>query len=81
MKCPNGLHLRVAAEVVKMTQDRDATVHLKCHGCPKVNACSILELLTLGASVGDQIELQAEGPDEDDVVTDLTNLFEEGAGI
>jgi phosphotransferase system HPr (HPr) family protein len=79
--CENGLHLRVAAEVVKRVQIHNGTVHVRCNGCPKVNACSIMELILLGAGQGTEIQITAEGGDEEAVLDSLTEIFSDGAGI
>ena len=75
------LHLRVAARIVKEMQNHQATVHLHCVGCPRANACSIFELLKLGARRGTPLEIVAEGPDEEAVLQALAEVFDAGAGI
>ncbi len=79
--CEHGLHLRVAAEVVKRVVKQDSTVHIHCKDCPRANACSILELLLLGAENGTEIQITAEGNDEDTILNSLTEVFSEGGGI
>ena len=81
VRCEHGLHARVAAKVVKLAKSHEATVHIHCDGCPRVNACSILELMLLGAGVGTRLHMLAEGPDEDAVIDALTGVFLEGGGI
>ena len=81
VQCEGGLHLRVAAQIVKEMQQRRSTVHLQCAGCPRANACSIFELLKLGAAKGTPLEIVAEGPDEDATLRALAEVFGEGAGI
>ena len=81
VQCEGGLHLRVAAQIVKEMQQHLSTVHLQCAGCPRANACSIFELLKLGASKGTPIEIVAEGIDEDATLRALVEVFGEGAGI
>ena len=81
VQCEGGLHLRVAAQIVKAAQRHQAQVHLRCAGCPRANACSIFELLKLGAAQGMPLEITAEGPDEDEALRALEELFGEGSGI
>ena len=81
VQCEGGLHLRVAAQIVKAMQQHLSTVHVQCAGCPRANACSIFELLKLGASKGTPLEIVAEGPDEDATLRALAEVFGEGAGI
>ncbi len=79
--CENGLHLRVAAEVVRRVQRHKSAVGLACKGCPRADACSIIELMMLGAGNGTEIEVEADGSDEDEVLNSLYDLFEGGSGI
>ena len=79
--CEHGLHARVAARIVKVVSNHDSEVHIRCGKCPRARACSILELITLGASEGTRIEVTAEGPDEDEVVEALEGVFEGGGGV
>ena len=81
VRCEHGLHARVAARVVKLAQNHEATVHIRCEGCPRANACSILELMRLGAGVGTPLHLVAEGPDEDAVMDAMTGVFQDGGGV
>jgi len=77
----NGIHLRVAAEVVKIAQRHNARVVLSCADCDGADACSIIDVLMLGAPCGRQITITADGPDEDQAVSELRNYFNDGAGI
>ena len=81
VRCEHGLHARVAARIVKVVRAHDSEVHIRCGKCPRARACSILELITLGASVGTPIEVSADGPDEDEVVEALAEVFEAGGGV
>jgi len=81
IQCEGGLHLRVAARIVKEVQHHQSVVHIRCKGCPHANACSIFELLKLGAAQGTPLEIVAEGPDEDAALRALSTVFDEGAGI
>lgn len=81
VKCAEGLHLRVASQIVKIAQQTSGSVHIRCQGCPRANACSVLDLLTLGATAGTPLEITAEGPDEDRVLKELGAVFESGGGI
>ena len=81
VECEGGLHLRVAAQVVKTVQVHQSAVHFRCEGCPMANACSIFELLKLGAARGPALEVSADGPDEDAALKALEGLFAGGAGI
>ena len=81
VQCEGGLHLRVAAQIVKEMQQHLSTVHVQCKGCPRANACSIFELLKLGAARGTPLEIVADGPDEEAALKALCDVFDEGSGI
>lgn len=84
LQCAHGLHLRVASQVSKIAQQSGASVHIQCAGCPRADACSILQLLTLGATAGTPLEIVAEGTDasnEAAVLAALAGVFENGGGI
>lgn len=81
LQCEGGLHLRVAARIVSEVQHRQSEVHVRCKGCPWANACSIFELLKLGAAEGTPLEVTVEGVDEDDTLQVLADLIEAGKGI
>jgi phosphocarrier protein NPr len=81
VRCEQGLHLRLASKVARVVRDHQAVVHLSCEGCTKANGCSLLELISLGASEGTHLNMEATGPDEANVLAALANVFEQGAGI
>jgi phosphocarrier protein FPr len=61
---PSGLHARPAAQVVARLQPLDADVAIEVNG-RRADARSITSVLGLGASVGDQLTITANGPDAD----------------
>jgi len=77
----NGLHLRVAGEIVKLATTHECQLSLSCNGCKHANACSIMQLLTLDAVKGTLLEVSAEGPDAELVLQKLSDLLSDGAGI
>ena len=81
VRCEYGLHARVAAKVVRQVQKHESAVHVYCDGCPRADACSILELMCLGACEGTHLQVVAEGPDENVVVDAVAGIFEQGDGI
>jgi phosphocarrier protein FPr len=59
---PHGLHARPAAAVVARARTFDARVQLEANG-RRADARSITGLLGLGAAVGDEVRLVAQGGD------------------
>ena len=81
VRSEHGLHLRVAGQIVKVAAEHDCRVKLSCDGCRHADACSVMQLLMLGAAHGSRVKVQADGPDEDAVVKLLADLCQDGAGI
>jgi len=77
----DGLHLRVASEVVRICKNHKAKVSLSCGECEEADGCSILSLLMLTASKGDQVTIRAQGIDAKNVVDKISGYFVNGSGI
>jgi len=70
-----GIHARPASLIVQTAQAFESSIWLEKDSV-KINAKSIMNLLTLGATYQTKLALSAEGPDEDDAVIELSRLFE-----
>ncbi|GMO33445.1 MAG: HPr family phosphocarrier protein [Termitinemataceae bacterium] len=70
-----GIHARPASLIVESTIGFKSSIHFE-QGANKINAKSILGIITLGAPYKSQIKITAEGPDEQEVIDRLTQLFE-----
>jgi len=75
-----GLHLTPSARVVKCAEAFKSQITL-CHDCKEANACSLLQILMLGATFGSDVEITASGPDEIEAVDRMVELLTDGAGI
>ncbi len=69
-----GLHARPAAEFVEKANTFKSRISVEKDG-KKVNAKSIIEILTLGAKYGCSIKITAEGEDEAEAVEALAKLL------
>jgi phosphotransferase system HPr (HPr) family protein len=69
-----GLHARAAAKLSHLANMFNANIYL-IYNEDKVNAKSLLGILTLAASVGNEIILQANGDDEQEAITAISDLF------
>jgi phosphocarrier protein len=69
-----GLHARPAARLAQEAQRFEADIEL-VSGEQRVDAKSILDILTLAASAGSTIELRARGTDADAALDRLEELF------
>jgi phosphotransferase system HPr (HPr) family protein len=69
-----GLHLRAAEKLVRLARLFQADVRITYEG-HMANARSILDLTTLAATCGSQLELQADGPDAEAALDALSDLI------
>lgn len=76
---PTGLHARPASELIRFVKQFDCKIFLQ-NGDKKANASSIINLLTLGATHGVELEVICEGADEvkaaDEVAAFIANIKE-----
>jgi phosphocarrier protein len=69
-----GIHARPAAMVVQATKEFLCSIYIEKNG-DRVNAKSIMGVLTLGAVYGTELKLIAEGEDEARAIEVLVALF------
>lgn len=70
-----GIHARPASLIVQTAQQFDSSIWIEKEDV-KINAKSIMNILTLGATFQTELTLSAEGPDEADAVAELGELFD-----
>lgn len=75
VKNESGLHARPASVLVKTASRYKSDFFIKMYGY-KVNGKSILGVMTLAAESGAEMELIFEGPDEEEALEMITELFE-----
>ena len=68
---PQGLGARPIAELVQVASKYESRVYLE-HGRRKVNAKSIMGMMSLEASAGESIEVMIEGIDEESAMQEIT---------
>ena len=69
-----GIHARPAALLVQATKDFKCNIYFE-KGNDRINAKSIMGVLTLGAAYGSKIKIIAEGEGEEMAVNTLVRLF------
>jgi len=69
-----GLHARPAAKLAQTAQRFDSAITIVMNG-QEVDAKSILDILTLAAGHGTNLELRAEGHDAGRALDELAGLF------
>jgi phosphocarrier protein HPr len=70
-----GLHARASAKVVEAAARFQAEITIIKDGT-RVNARSIMGLMMLAASLGSEIGVEANGPDQDQAMTAMLALIE-----
>ncbi len=70
-----GIHARPAALIVKTANEYDSEIFLE-HDNMRINAKSIMGIITLGANYKSVIQVIAEGDDEEEAVSTIVKLFE-----
>ncbi len=72
-----GLHFRPCQLIALAAQQHPGSVVLT-RGATRADAKSLLELLTLAAEQGTDLELEVTGPDAIEVVDKVSELFSRG---
>ena len=70
-----GIHARPSALIVKTANEYDSEIFLELDDM-RINAKSIMGIITLGANYKSIIQIIAEGEDEEEAVTAIAGLFE-----
>lgn len=71
----NGIHLRLASELVKAANRFDSEITIS-KDSQEVNAKSILGVAGLGAELGSELFIKADGDDESEALDYLMGLVE-----
>ena len=67
---PQGLDGRPIAELVQVASKYESKVYLE-HGTRKVNAKSIMGMMSLEASAGESVEVMIDGSDEENAMSEI----------
>lgn len=74
-----GLHARATAKLVATASDYESKVRIHGKG-REVDAKNIMQVMMLAASQGTEVELIADGPDEEAAIDALTDLINDYFG-
>ncbi len=74
-----GLHARATAKLVATASELDSSVRINGKG-RDVDAKNIMQVMMLAASQGTDVELVADGPDEEAAIEALTALINDYFG-
>lgn len=70
IKLDHGLEARPVAMLVQVASRHDSTVYLEAEG-KKVNAKSIMGMMSLGLDAGEMVNVIADGSDEDEAISNI----------
>jgi len=70
-----GIHARPSAILVQTTKNFSSNIFIE-KGSDRINAKSIMGIITLGAAYGTELKIVAEGEDEAAAVEAIVKLFE-----
>ena len=70
-----GIHARPAALLVQTTKDFNCNIYIE-KGNDRINAKSIMGIITLGAAYGTEVKVIADGEGEQNAVDAVVRLFE-----
>jgi phosphocarrier protein HPr len=70
-----GIHARPSAILVQTTKNFKSNIYMEKNN-DRINAKSIMGIITLGASYGTVLKIIADGEDEEDAVDTIVKLFE-----
>lgn len=74
-----GLHARAASRLASLASQFDSDITIQKVD-RAVNAKSIMEVMMLAAAKGSEVEISAQGCDENDAVNALTSLINDKFG-
>lgn len=74
IKLQNGLEARPVAVLVQVASKFESTVYLESNG-RKVNAKSIMGMMSLGLDNGEEVMVLADGEDETQAVSDIEKFL------
>jgi len=75
VKCEAGLHNRQATYFIQKANEYKSSLWLEM-GDRRINAKSLLGVLSMGVVQDSDVTLIADGPDEEEAVEELTKMLE-----
>ena len=75
LKCESGLHNKQATYSIQKANDFTSSIWIECNE-RRMNAKSLLGVLSMAIVTGSEVTLSAEGPDEEEAVKTLSAMLE-----
>ncbi len=80
VKMKAGLDARPVALLVQEASRYDSTIYIEC-GTRKINAKSIMGMMTLALDAGQELRVIADGADEEEAVNGIEKFLRYGAAV
>lgn len=80
VKMKAGLDARPVALLVQEASRYDSTIYIEC-GTRKINAKSIMGMMTLALDAGEELRVIADGADEEEAVNGIEKFLRYGAAV
>ena len=77
IKLETGLEARPVAMLVQVASQFDSSIYVEV-GTKKVNAKSIMGMMTLGLDVGEAVVVSADGADEEKAIAEIEKYLAAG---
>ncbi len=75
-----GLHARPCHSIVSADQNYQSQLWFRSGVSDEVNGKSIIQLMTLSASIGTELEVRVSGNDAENLLAEIEGLFATGFG-
>ena len=75
VRCESGLHNKQATYFVQKANEFECSIWVEC-GTRKMNAKSLLGIMSLGIVTGAVVKMSADGKDEEKAVAELEQLLQ-----
>ena len=75
IKLENGLEARPIAMLVQVASQYDSSIYLQVGEGKKVNAKSIMGMMSLGLNAGEKVTVVADGSDEVPAMEEIENYL------
>ncbi len=74
IKIPTGLEARPVAVLVQVASRYDSSIYIECED-KKVNAKSIMGMMSLGIAAGEEVTVIANGADEQEAIEEIEKFL------
>lgn len=74
IRLENGLEARPVAMLVQVASQYESKIYIEANG-KKINAKSIMGMMSLGLDIGEKVNVYCEGSDEEEAVNGVVSFL------